>query len=201
MAETKVKKRNISLEASLYLIVIIWAIFGVQQLLHIDMAKLGIIPRQKAGLWGIFFAPFIHANLQHILYNTIPLFVLSLILALLKPRSGIWIWFLLDITTGLAVWLFARGDSVHIGASGVIFALIGFIFTYGIFRRSAGSIIAAILIAALYGSLLWGILPTKTWISWESHLFGLISGLFWGFVWGRADRKKIQALKQKEIIE
>ena len=195
---TKAQKRNISLYATFYLIIILWAVFGVQQLFHLNFEQFGIIPRTKQGLIGIIFAPFIHANIEHIAYNTIPLFTLSLILALLKPKGGIWIWWLLSVTTGLLVWIFARGNAVHIGASGVIFALIGFLITYGIFRRSLGSIITTIVIAALYGSFLWGILPTKSWISWESHLLGLVNGLFWGIIWGKNDRKKALITKLAE---
>ncbi len=192
------RKKNISLAATFYLIVLIWLIFGVQQLFHLNFARYGIIPRQTQGLWGIIFAPFIHASLQHIAYNTIPLFVLSLILALLKPRAGIIIWWILSITTGIGVWLFARGNSTHIGSSGVIFALIGFLLAYGIFRRSLVSILVTILVAAIYGGFLWGILPSKPWISWESHLSGVISGILWGIIWGRSDRRRALIRKLDE---
>ncbi len=186
----KKRKKNISLTATFYLIVVIWIIFGIQQVFHLNFTQLGIIPRTKEGLWGILFAPFLHGNLSHIAYNTIPLFVLTLILALMKPRGGIWIWLILSVSTGLLVWAFARGNAIHIGSSGVIFALIGFLITYGIFRRSFWSIIITIVIAALYGSFLWGVIPSEPWISWESHLFGLIAGAFWGIIWGRSDRKR-----------
>ncbi len=193
--EKKERKRNISLLATFYLIVIIWAIFGIQSLFHLHFERFGILPRTKEGLWGIVLAPFLHANLEHITYNTVALFILSFILALLKPRAGIWIWWILAVVTDTLVWIFARGNAVHIGASGVIFAEIGFIVAYGIFRRSIWSILVAILVGAAYGGALWGILPQQPGISWESHLFGLLTGLVVGMLWGRADRRR--ALLQK----
>ena len=198
MDDEKKRNRNISLLAAFYLIVIIWGIFGIQSLFHLHFERFGILPRTKQGLIGIVFAPFIHDNLQHIAYNTVALFIFSFILALLKPRAGILIWWILAIVTDTLVWIFARGNAVHIGASGVIFAEIGFIFAYGIFRRSFWSILVAILVGAAYGGALWGILPQQPGISWESHLFGLLTGLLIGMIWGKSDRKKALVEKLAE---
>jgi membrane associated rhomboid family serine protease len=83
------------------------------------------------------------------------------------------------------VWLFAR-PVYHVGASGIIYGLLGFLFFSGIFRRDNRSIAIALLITFLYGGLIWGVLPGARGISWESHLFGGISGIVIAFIFQKA---------------
>ncbi len=183
-------KLSPQVKAVFYMIVIMWLIFAADQLLPYDFTQFGIEPRTKKGLIGIIFAPFLHANLQHIAYNTIPLFILSMVLAVSYPRRAVSSWILISLTTGTLVWLFAR-HAIHIGASGVIFGLLGFLVVYGLFRRSVGSILISIAVAAAYGAYLYGIIPADQRVSWESHVFGLLSGAFWGYIFGKKDRQKV----------
>ncbi len=81
------------------------------------------------------------------------------------------------IVGGFAVWLLGETNSNHIGASGLIFAYIGFLFFSGIFRKNIKSILIALLVVILYGGvLIQGIIPGQKGISWEGHLFGFIAG-------------------------
>jgi membrane associated rhomboid family serine protease len=87
------------------------------------------------------------------------------------------------IIGGLAVWAFARGGSVHIGASGVIFSLIVFLLASGIFRKNFKALLIALVVFFLYGGALWGVLPSNPYISWEGHLFGALAGVFLAWIY------------------
>lgn len=190
----KLSSRWAALEMLAGIVLAMWAVFALQSLLGFDFTKYGILPRQKQGLLGIIVAPFIHSSVEHIGYNTLALVFVSLILALSYPKKFIWGFWALMLTTDILVWLFAR-SAYHIGCSGVVFALIGFTFAYGIARRSVLSIILSIIVGAIYGGILYGILPLDKNISWESHLFGLLSGIAWGIVWGSIDFNKAKEQK------
>ncbi len=180
------------------IILAMWAVFGLQSLFGLDFSKYGILPRNEKGLIGIVLAPFIHSNIEHIAYNTVAFVLIALVLALSYPRKFIWVFLVSMISTDLLVWLFAR-SAYHVGISGVIFALVGFMIAYGIARRSVGAIILSVVIGIVYGSFLYGVIPSAKWISWESHLFGLISGILWGIVWGVSDRRR--SLKAQAQIQ
>jgi membrane associated rhomboid family serine protease len=136
----------------------------------------GITPRTWNGLLGIPVAPLLHANLQHLISNTIPLTVLLLLLAgssanTWKVVAGI------VLLSGALLWLFGR-HAIHIGASGLIYGLITYLIISGVRERRIVPMITALIVGFLYGgALLAGVLPTLTpHISWEGHLFGAIAG-------------------------
>ncbi|MEL6856486.1 MAG: rhomboid family intramembrane serine protease, partial [Cyanobacteria bacterium J06607_13] len=62
-------------------------------------------------------------------------------------------------------------------ASGVIFGYFGFLLLRGYFERSLSAIAFSIVVAFLYGGIIWGVLPTQPGVSWEGHLFGFIGGI------------------------
>lgn len=143
----------------------------------------GIHPRDIHSLRGILFSPFIHANLIHIISNTVPLFVLTFLLALIYKKQWFTIFMIISVLAGIMVWLLARGSRFgspvyHVGASITIFGLIAFFLTSGIVKRTFRDILIAIIVGVTYGGALWGILPTNPFISWEGHLFGAIAGIF-----------------------
>ena len=80
------------------------------------------------------------------------------------------------LVSGIGVWLFGR-SGYHVGASGLIFGYFGFLVGRGWYERSISSILIAVITIVLYGGILWGILPTRTGISWEAHVFGLLAGI------------------------
>ncbi|MDP4289628.1 MAG: rhomboid family intramembrane serine protease [Bacteroidota bacterium] len=159
---------------------VMWFIFGVDQLFDLELGRYGIIPLAPIGLIGIITAPLLHANLGHIAANSIPFLLLFAGLFYyykdLAWKIILLSWFL----TGLGVWCFARGDGSHIGVSGIIYALATFHLLSGIIRKNKRLAAFSLLVAFLYGSLVWGIFPNfffKENISWESHLMGGISGM------------------------
>ncbi|MEY3051552.1 MAG: hypothetical protein RLY31_1337 [Bacteroidota bacterium] len=154
-----------------------WGIHLFQLLTSVDLGTFGILPRELYGLRGILFAPFIHDDLPHLLSNSAPVLVLSVIMLYFYRRVATRGILMIYLLTGFAVWLFAR-RVFHIGASGVVYGLLSFVFWSGIFRRSIKSIILALIVTFLYSGYFWGILPNQEGISWESHLLGGLAGIF-----------------------
>ncbi len=155
-------------------IMAIWIGFALELILPLE--RFGLIPRRGAGLDGIFLMPFLHGSLQHIISNTVPLFVLMLLLA--GSRANSWV-IVTSITllSGLLLWLFGR-PMIHIGASGLIFGLITFLIFSGLFEKRISSIVISILVGFLYGgSLFAGVIPGQTGISWDGHFCGAVAGI------------------------
>jgi len=157
-------------------IVTLWLV-EIVDVLFLDHAleRHGIQPRSWGGLDGILLAPLLHDDFAHLISNTIPLIVLGALVLL----RGIPRWFqvtaVVVVAGGLATWLLAR-DANHIGASGVVFGYLGFLLAAGFFERSLRAVTLGLATGLAYGGLLWGVLPTRAGISWESHLFGLLAG-------------------------
>ena len=143
---------------------------------------LGIRPREVAGLPGILLSPLLHLDLAHFGANVVPLALLSFALGQLMPAHFWWILCELVVGTGLAVWLLGRG-CLHVGASGVVFGLFGFLTVHGFSSGNLLHFSVALLLLAMYAGLLWGVLPTTARTSWESHLAGLCVGA--GLAWWR----------------
>ncbi|WP_159518190.1 rhomboid family intramembrane serine protease [Sunxiuqinia indica] len=153
-----------------------WLIFLVESTIDIELAVYGIFPLKLEGLKGILFSPFIHSGYKHLAANSIPFFVLSLALFYFYRKLAYRIFILIYILSGLCVWLGGR-EAWHIGASGVIYGLASFLFFSGIFRNDVKLLTIAIIVVFLYGGMFWGIFPLKPDVSWESHLWGSVSGL------------------------
>jgi membrane associated rhomboid family serine protease len=160
-------------------VVLMWLVKIIEIIFNVDLEAFGLAPLSVKGLPGILFAPLLHANFSHLSANTLPFFFLGGLLFYFY-RSIAWkIFCLIWLITGVWVWFFARGDAVHVGASGVVYGLASFLFLSGILRRDTRLMAITLLIAFLYGGLVWGIFPQlfpNQPISWESHLMGLLSG-------------------------
>ncbi len=154
---------------------LIWIVFLVEKFLPFSLSKYGILPGSFIGLRGVVFSPFLHGDLTHIANNSLPLAVLVFYLfSVYKDLAyRIIIWSIL--MTGIWVWISAR-VSYHIGASGLIYALASFLFFSGLLRRNLRLMAVSMSVAFLYGSLIWGIFPIEEQMSYESHLWGGISG-------------------------
>jgi len=153
-----------------------WLVFLVESTLNLEFAVFGIYPLEIKGLKGILFSPFIHSGYKHLAANSIPFFVLSLALFYFYRKLAYRIFILVYLLSGLCVWLGGR-EAWHIGASGVIYGLASFLFFSGIFRNDVKLLTIAIIVVFLYGGMFWGIFPLKPDVSWESHLWGAVSGL------------------------
>ena len=171
------------------LLIAIWMIEIVNIFLGHGLASWGILPRSISGLIGIPLAPFIHGSIWHAISNTIPLAILGgLVLAGGKARF----WSVtigVIVISGILVWIFARGAH-HVGASGLVFGYFGALLAAAYFERSIMAVGIAVITVALYGGLIWGILPTRSYISFEGHLFGLIAGVVITWISARREVRK-----------
>ncbi len=187
------RKKSTIKEFKILLIVIgtFWIIEIIDYLLFRgQLDRFGIRPHKLIGLRGIFFAPFLHASFSHLLANTIPFVTLGWLTMLQKTSHFYLVSFLSMIIGGLGIWLFGASSSVHIGASILIYGYLGFLLLRGYFQRNIPSILLSLVVFFLYGSLIWGILPSSMNISWEGHLFGFIGGAV--AAWAIAIKKKQQ---------
>lgn len=156
----------------------IWAAFTANLAAGGALTGLGIRPRTLDGLWGILFAPFIHANTAHLIANTVPLLVLGWLVMLRDARHFLPVTLLSMLGAGLAAWTLGAPNSVHIGASGVVFGYLGFLILAGFFARSAGAIVLSVAVTVLWGGLVFGVLPGQPGISWQAHLGGFVGGVY-----------------------
>lgn len=160
---------------------ICWIVFITDQLFSLQLFNYGVLPRTVKGLRGILFSPFLHANLEHILSNTLPILILGALVFYFYKRIArqavIWIW----LISGLWLWIGGRNSedhpTLHAGASILIYGLATFLFFSGVFRRNLRLMIVSALVVFLYGSIMWGVLPLKSDMSWEGHLSGALAGV------------------------
>jgi membrane associated rhomboid family serine protease len=173
---SKIATFSRNIQVVIYLVAIIWVVEIVNLLSGHSLYSFGLYPRRIGSLYGILLFTFIHGSLQHTLFNTIPLFVLASFVILNGKKEFIRVTGFVIITGGFLLWFLGRG-SYHIGASLLIFGYFGYLLSNAWHKRTPGSVIIALITIALYGGLIYGILPTRSYISWEGHLFGLIAGV------------------------
>lgn len=159
---------------------VLWGIKLIDAIIPFDFAQLGIVPRTFKGLLGILFAPFLHANFFHLLSNTIPTFVLLLVLLSFYKKEAPIVILLSILMGGALVWIFGRSAS-HVGISGLIYSMAAFLITAGFLKKDIKSLLLSIVIIILYGGLIWGIFPGRFWVSWEGHFFGAVVGVSLAF--------------------
>lgn len=136
----------------------------------------GIQPKNILGLRGILFAPFLHGGFGHLIANTIPFLTLGWLTMIQETSDFYIVSFLGALIGGLGVWLFAAPDSIHIGASILIYSYLGFLLFRGYFQKNIPSITLSIVVTIFYGGLVWGVFPAQIGVSWQGHLFGFIGG-------------------------
>lgn len=156
-------------------VALLWMVHLVGVAYDIDLGRYGILPRHLGGLPGILLAPFIHGDLEHLFNNSLPVLFLGWGLMYFYPRIALRVTLATWLLGGAWVWISARGN-YHIGASGVVYGLAAFLFLSGVLRRQRTLMALSLLVAFLYGSMVWGIFPIVPRISWESHLWGAVAG-------------------------
>ncbi len=126
---------------------------------------------------GILLAPLLHGGFPHLVTNSLPLLVLGTVMLHLYPNSAIKVIPVVYLGPGIAVWLFAKESTIHVGASGLVYGLVSYIFVAGVIRRDRRAIAASLLVFFLYGSMVWGVFPIQPGVSWETHLAAALIGL------------------------
>ncbi len=196
-----------SFEAFFYptlVLVAMWLVFWAEQLFRFEFHKLGVLPRSFYGLKGILFMPLIHSKeeIQHIVNNSIPTFFLLAALIYFYREIALKIFLYGWLFTGLLLWVYAQNKgSYHIGMSGLIYMLVGFLFVSGVLRKFLPLQAISLFIVFLYGSMIWGVFPMKERVSWEGHLMGLSVGVILAFLFREngPQRPKFQYEIEKEM--
>jgi membrane associated rhomboid family serine protease len=168
------------------LVSVLWIVHIIQELGIFDFSPYANFPQHKEGLKGIIFSPFLHGSFEHLISNTLPIMVLLTVLLNAYPRVAIPALVFIHLTSGLLVWLFAPPNTLHIGISGIIYGIAAFLVAAGLFRKDRNSLVIGIFVALMYGGMVVGFLP-QPGISWQSHLFGALSGVFIAYVFRKID--------------
>jgi membrane associated rhomboid family serine protease len=160
---------------------ILWAIKSMEYFFNLDFKTFGLYPLRPEGLIGIITSPLIHSDFNHLINNSLPLFLLLSAIFYFHRDIAWKVFFLVYILSGIWVWFGGR-PSYHIGASNLVYGFASFLFLSGILRKHPRLIAISLLITFLYGSMVWGILPYELFpykedMSWEGHLWGLIAGI------------------------
>lgn len=165
MEELQNKKLMKNIAIPLIFPALLWIIHLSAYFFEIKLGGMGILPRDGFGLLGIITAPLIHGDFSHLISNTFPIIILGWIIFFFYPKVSFFLFIFIYILTGLLVWLLAR-QVYHIGASGLVYGFVSFLFFSGIFRKDNRSVALALIITFLYGGLVWGVLPGMKGISW-----------------------------------
>lgn len=184
-------------------LLLIWVIKLGEMFSNTDLGYLGVYPHKLSGLIGIITSPLIHSDIKHLSANSVPLFILGGTLLFFYKKIAFKVFAVIYILSGICVWLGAR-EAYHIGASGVVYGLAGFLFFSGIFRREKIQMVITLLVTFLYGSMVWGIFPDfypEENISYESHFWGLTVGSLLAFYYRKQgpQRKKYNWEIEEEL--
>jgi membrane associated rhomboid family serine protease len=202
------KKRPAFLVAGFTILAFVALLYVVEAFDQVDGHRLddyGIRPMETDGLWGILFAPLLHANWGHLAANTGPALVLGFLVALAGLSRFFWATAIIWIVGGLGTWLIGNlgspcGETDHIGASGLIFGWLTFLLVFGFFIRSAGQIFVGLLVLVIYGGVLWGAVPVLNvcgGVSWQGHLCGGIAGVLAAYLLSGKEREARQRRRQR----
>ena len=157
-------------------VALLYGIELVDTLLHHRLDQEGVEPQQTDGLLGIVFAPLLHGSWEHLIGNTLPLLVLGFLVLLSGVRLWLQVTVIVWVVAGVGTWLVAPPNTIHLGASVLIFGWLVFLLMRGFVSGRIGQILLGLLILFLYGGVLWGVLPGQPGISWQGHLFGELGG-------------------------
>ncbi|QDI72637.1 rhomboid family intramembrane serine protease [Streptomyces calvus] len=166
-------------------VALLWVLEAVDAVSGHALDTFGVSPRQVSELRDVVPAAFVHFGFGHLAANSVPLLVLGFLAAASGLRRFVAVVVLIVVVGGLGVWLTAPAYSTTGGASGVVFGLFGYLLVRGFVDRRAGDVAVGVAVAAVYGSLLWGVLPTDAGVSWQGHLFGLLGGVAAAFAFRR----------------
>ncbi|WP_069814776.1 rhomboid family intramembrane serine protease [Streptomyces sp. TP-A0874] len=158
-------------------VALLWLLEVIDAVTGHALDTYGVSPREVGELRDVIPAAFLHFGFDHVAANSLPLLVLGFLAALRGTGRFLAVVGIIIVVGGLGVWLTAPAGSVTAGASIVVFGLFGYLLVRGFVDRVITDVIVGLVVAALYGSILWGVLPTEGSVSWQGHLFGLLGGV------------------------
>ncbi|MBN2778726.1 MAG: rhomboid family intramembrane serine protease [Bacteroidales bacterium] len=180
-SKTELKKMLLATVIPASFIFLFWMIYLLEISLNISFSEYGLRPREVSQWFGVLTMPFLHGGFEHIIANTTSFLVLGSLLFYFYNDNAIQIFIWSYVLSGIFTWLIGR-DSIHIGASAMIYAFAGYIFTAGIISKNIRHMAIALVVVFLYGSMIWGIFPMNNNVSWEGHLSGFAVGIGLAFM-------------------
>jgi membrane associated rhomboid family serine protease len=159
------------------LVALMWVLEVVDVAVDHRLDRYGIEPRDPDGLDGVIAAPFLHVGFGHLIANTIPFVVMGVVIAFEGPLRLLGVTAIVAVVSGLGTWLVAPANTIHLGASGVVFGYATYLIARGLFNRRAGELAIGVVVVVLWGGALLGGLEPQRGISWQGHLFGALGGL------------------------
>lgn len=173
------------------MLVLMYVLFYIDLQFDLDLMRYGIFPRAFSGIQGIFFSPFLHGDLLHLISNTLPVFILTTALIYFYRNVSLKVLVYGVLFSGGITWLVGR-ESYHIGASGLIYVLVSFIFFKGIQTHYYRLVALSLAVILIYGGMVWYVFPkVDATISWEGHLAGMITGFVLSLFYKTPEYKKI----------
>jgi membrane associated rhomboid family serine protease len=179
------RDRIAGVQVVLALLAAMWVLEVVDVALDHRLDQYGIEPRDPDGLVGVVAAPFLHADFGHLIANTIPFVALGIIIGLQGVARVLAVTGIVMLVSGLGTWLVAPDNSIHIGASGIVFGYATYLVARGIFNRDAIEIAIGLGVVAIWGTALLGGLLPQDGVSWQGHFFGAVGGVLAARVFAR----------------
>lgn len=171
-------------------VVLLWALELVDAAVPaLRLDGWGVSPREVSELPQVFTAPFLHVGWQHLAANTVPFFVLGLVILLSGVRPFLVATLASVVVSGAFVWLFSAPGTVTLGASGIVFGWLAFVLVRGLFSGNLRHLLIGVIMFVVYGGVLWGVLPTAAGVSWQGHLGGAIGGVLAAWWLPRRDER------------
>lgn len=181
--------RSTAIGIVIALVALMWVLEVVDVALDHRLDRYGIEPRDPDGLDGVVAAPFLHVGFGHLIANTIPFVVMGVVIAFEGPLRLVGVTAIVAIVSGLGTWLVAPENTIHLGASGVVFGYATYLIARGLFNRRAGELAIGAGVAVLWGGALLGGLEPQRGISWQGHLFGALGGLLAAWALARPQQR------------
>ena len=182
-------------------VLLLWLVKSIEMRFQVSFAKYGVYPGTLQGLKGLFFAPLIHVDIEHLLGNTPPICLSFAGILYLYRKASVFVIPSIYFFSNLGVWLFGR-KAFHIGVSGLIYGFLSFIFFSGVFRRERRAIALALIVTFLYGGIMIsGILPAKESMSYEAHLSGSIMGIILAFLFRKIGPSEEEPVEEELVPE
>lgn len=157
---------------------VLWVIQILNAIDDYQLDRFGLKPREVDGLWGVVTTPFLHSSYGHLLSNTVPVILVGWVVMLAGLNTWAWVTGLVVVGGGLLTWLVGPGDSVIVGASGMVFGWLGYLLARAYLSRRLKWIVVAVLVLIFFGTLLFGLFPSiNSDVSWQAHVCGFVTGI------------------------
>lgn len=180
-SKTELKKMLLAAVIPGSFLFLAWMVYLLEISLDFSLSSYGLRPRDISQWYGVFTMPFLHGGFEHIIANTASFLVLGSLMFYFYNNDAIPIFIGSYLLSGILTWIIGR-DSIHIGASAMIYSFAGYLFTAGVISKNVRHMAISLIVVFLYGSMIWGIFPQNNNISWEGHLSGFAGGIGLAFM-------------------